>query len=59
MPLDTFTPTKVSLMVVAVLNCCAVAVAFFRLVERPSNVWLRRHLLHVRAATPRAWSRAV
>ena len=58
-PLGAFTPTKVSLMVVAVLICCAVAVAFFHLVERPSNVWLRRLLLNARAATPRAWSRAV
>jgi exopolysaccharide production protein ExoZ len=43
--LDAFTPTKVVLMLLVVAVCCAIAVACFRLVERPSNVWLRRHLL--------------
>jgi exopolysaccharide production protein ExoZ len=45
MPLDTFAPAKVALMLVAVALCCALAVACFRLIERPSNLWLRRGLL--------------
>lgn len=49
--LDAFTPTKVLLMVAAMVVCCAVAVAFFKLVERPSNLWLRRHLLRRRTPT--------
>jgi exopolysaccharide production protein ExoZ len=48
MPLDTFAPTKVALMVVTVALCCAFAVACFRLIERPSNLWLRRGLLRPR-----------
>ncbi|HEU5293423.1 MAG TPA: acyltransferase [Burkholderiaceae bacterium] len=48
MPLDAFTPAKVATMVAAVLACCAVAVLFFKLIERPSNLWLRRRLLRKR-----------
>jgi exopolysaccharide production protein ExoZ len=44
-PLDSFAPVKVALMLLAVLVCCALAVACFKLIERPSNLWLRRHLL--------------
>jgi peptidoglycan/LPS O-acetylase OafA/YrhL len=51
-PLDGFAPTKVALMALAVLLCCALAVACFKLVERPSNLWLRRRFLRrARAAT--------
>ena len=53
MPLDAFTPTKVALMVAAGLICCAIAVTFFKLVERPSNLWLRRKLLPARRAGER------
>jgi exopolysaccharide production protein ExoZ len=45
MPLDSFAPVKVALMLLAVVVCCALAVACFRLIERPSNLWLRRHVL--------------
>jgi peptidoglycan/LPS O-acetylase OafA/YrhL len=45
MPLDAFTPTKVALMVLAVVLCCALAAACFRWIERPSNLKLRRHFL--------------
>jgi peptidoglycan/LPS O-acetylase OafA/YrhL len=45
MPLDAFTPAQVALMLLAVALCCALAVACFLLVERPSNLWLRRRLL--------------
>jgi exopolysaccharide production protein ExoZ len=57
--LDAFTPAKVSLMVAAVLICCAIAIAFFRLIERPSNLWLRRRLLRPRVALRPTWRRAV
>lgn len=53
MPLDTFAPTTVALMVLAVLLCCALAVACFRLIERPSNLGLRRVLLRRPRAAPR------
>jgi peptidoglycan/LPS O-acetylase OafA/YrhL len=52
-PLDSFAPTKEALMALAVLVCCALAVACFRLVERPSNLWLRRRFLRgTRDAAP-------
>jgi len=44
-PLDRFTPTNVVLMLLAVALCCVLAAACFRLIERPSNNWLRRRLL--------------
>lgn len=53
LPLDAFTPTKMALMVAAVLICCTIAVAFFKGVERPSNQWLRRKLLPPRGARER------
>jgi exopolysaccharide production protein ExoZ len=53
MPLDAFTPTKVALMVAAGLICCAIAVTFFKLVERLSNLWLRCKLLRPRRAGER------
>ena len=43
--LDSFTPAKVTLMLLVVALCCALAVACFKLIERPSNLWLRRHFL--------------
>lgn len=43
--LDAFGPTQVALMLLAVALCCALAVACFLLIERPSNLWLRRRLL--------------
>jgi exopolysaccharide production protein ExoZ len=59
MPLDSFAPLKVALMVLAVALCCALAVACFRLIERPSNLWLRRRFLRRgRTATVEALSRA-
>ena len=59
MPLDEFTPTKVSLMVAAAVLCCVIAVTFFKLVEKPSNLWLRRLLLRPRAAARPALRGAV
>jgi len=59
MPLDAFTPTKVSLMVAAAVICCTIAVGFFKLVERPSNLWLRRRLLRRRAPAPDASARKI
>jgi peptidoglycan/LPS O-acetylase OafA/YrhL len=53
MPLDAFTPTKVAVMVAAGLICCAIAVTFFKLVERLSNLWLRCKLLRPRRAGER------
>ncbi|HET7525438.1 MAG TPA: acyltransferase family protein, partial [Burkholderiaceae bacterium] len=50
MPLDAFTATQVLMMAAATVVCCAVAVLFFKLIERPSNLWLRRRLLSPRAA---------
>jgi exopolysaccharide production protein ExoZ len=44
-PLDEFSPAQVALMLLGVTLCCALAVASFRLIERPSNLWLRRHFL--------------
>jgi exopolysaccharide production protein ExoZ len=58
MMLDDFTPTKVALMVVVGLICCAVAVACFKLVERPSNQWLRRRLLRPRKPARAGLARA-
>jgi exopolysaccharide production protein ExoZ len=58
MMLDAFTPTKVALMVLAGLICCAIAVVSFKLVERPSNLWLRRRLLRRRAPAQPVWTRA-
>jgi exopolysaccharide production protein ExoZ len=57
MPLDAFTPAKVTLMVLAALACCAVAVVIFKLVERPSNLWLRRRLLRPRKPARPVWQR--
>jgi peptidoglycan/LPS O-acetylase OafA/YrhL len=48
MPLDAFTPTKVLWMVIGVAAACALAVACFKLIERPSNLRLRRRLLRPR-----------
>jgi exopolysaccharide production protein ExoZ len=45
MPLDSFEPAQVALMVFAVALCCALAVACFKLIERPSNIWLRQRFL--------------
>jgi peptidoglycan/LPS O-acetylase OafA/YrhL len=59
MALDEFTPTKASLMVAAAVICCTIAVAFFKLVERPSNLWLRRRLLRPRAPARPVLQRAV
>jgi len=59
MPLDEFTPTKVLLMVAAAVICCTIAVAFFKLVEKPSNLWLRRLLLRRRAEPRPVLRRAV
>jgi len=42
----------VALMIAVGILCCSVAIAFFKLVERPSNLWLRRKLLRRRAAVP-------
>jgi len=54
MPLDSFTPPKVLMMVVAVALCCGLAVLCFKLIERPSNLWLRRRLLRrTPASAPR------
>jgi exopolysaccharide production protein ExoZ len=59
-PLDSFTPTKVVLMLLAVVVCCAFATACFRLIERPSNLWLRRRFLpRKRVAPAEAFSRAI
>lgn len=52
LPLDTFAPTKVALMLLAVVVCCALAAACFWLIERPSNLWLRRRFLRRRHAPP-------
>jgi len=52
MPLDSFAPTKVALMLLAVVVCCALAAATFWLIERPSNLWLRRRFLRRRRAPP-------
>jgi len=38
--------------VLAVALCCAFAVACFKLIERPSNLWLRRRFLRRRRAAP-------
>lgn len=58
--LDSFTPTKVALMVLVVALCCALAVACFKLIERPSNLWLRRRFArHRRASRGDVLSRAV
>ncbi len=58
MPLDTFEPTQVALMLPAVAVCCALAIACFLLIERPSNLWLRRRFVRrPRAAALRALSR--
>jgi peptidoglycan/LPS O-acetylase OafA/YrhL len=48
MTLDAFTPTKVLWMAIGVTLACTLAVACFKLVERPSNLWLRRRLLRPR-----------
>jgi len=45
-------------MVVLGLICCAVAVACFKLIERPSNLWLRRRLLRPRKTARPVWQRA-
>jgi len=51
-PLDSFTPTQVALMITVMVICCAVAIISFKLVERPSNLWLRRKLLRPRRVMP-------
>jgi peptidoglycan/LPS O-acetylase OafA/YrhL len=59
MLLDAFTPLKVSVMVLGVAIACALAIACFKLIERPGNVWLRRRLLRRRATAPQALDRGV
>jgi exopolysaccharide production protein ExoZ len=48
LPMDAFTAPKLLWMAMSVALCCAVAVGCFRLIERPSTLWLRRHLLQRR-----------
>jgi exopolysaccharide production protein ExoZ len=58
--LDTFAPTKVALMLLALVLCCALAALCFRWIERPSNLWLRRRFLRrARPAAVDGLSRAV
>jgi peptidoglycan/LPS O-acetylase OafA/YrhL len=47
-PMDAFSAPKLMCMAASVLLCCVVAIVGFRAIERPSTLWLRRHLLRAR-----------
>ena len=47
-PMDAFSAPKALSMIVSVVLCCAVAVACFNWLERPSTLWLRARLLRTR-----------